>query len=394
MNFKCTTDVMLDLLNNVMPIIAPKSTILVLQYLSFDLEGNLLTVIATSEDLTIKTSIEVNGTEDGKILVPAKKYSDIIHSFGKSGEITFNADEENQEIQINYGKGKYRFSGLDWEEFIQTDHLFGVSPLDGTNAEEDATEELKAKFIKGELSHIAERNLFAVSTEEYNLAMTGVLFQFRSNKLTSVSSDGFRLNRFVMTKEENLFPEQYDVIIPSKSMEFLKKIESDCDMTVIRQDKAPKYLKFSYDDTIFTTRIITDKFPAYETIIPESFNYTAYVPLNELLSATKRVSIFSNPDNKLLILKFTSDSLTLVAENEQTAENASEIVNCEFTGEGFEIGVRYDYFTQSIQHINYENPENQGVVEMRFNDPNKAYIIIPKEEGERFLMLNMPVRFK
>jgi DNA polymerase-3 subunit beta len=394
MNFKCNTDVMLDLLNNVMPIIAPKSTILVLQYLSFDLEGNLLTVIATSEDLTIKTSIEVMGTEDGKILVPAKKYSDIIRSFGKSGEITFNTDQDNQEIQINYGKGKYRFSGLDWEEFIQTDHLFGASPMDSTNAEEDAAEELKATFIKGELSRIAERNLFAVSTEEYNLAMTGVLFQFRLNKLTSVSSDGFRLNRFVMNKEENLFPEQYDVIIPSKSMEFLKKIESDCDMTVIRQDKAPKYLKFSYDDTIFTTRIITDKFPAYETIIPDSFSYTAYAPLNELLSATKRVSIFSNPDNKLLILKFTSDSLTLVAENEQTAENASEIVNCEFTGDEFEIGVRYDYFTQSIQHINYENPENQGIVEMKLNDPNKAYIIIPKEEGERFLMLNMPVRFK
>lgn len=393
MNFKCSTDVMIDLLNNVMPIIAPKSTILVLQYLSFDLQDNLLTVIATSEDLTIKTSIEVNGTEDGKILVPAKKYNDIIRSFGKSGEITFNADESNQEIQINYGKGKYRFSGLDWEEFIQTDHLFGVSPMDSTNAE-DENDELRATFHKGELNQIAERNLFAVSTEEYNLAMTGVLFQFRTNKLISVSSDGFRLNRFVLNKEENLYPEQYDVIIPSKSMEFLKKIEADCDMTVIRQDKAPKYLKFSYDNTIFTTRIITDKFPAYETIIPESFNYTAYVPLNELLSATKRVSIFANPDNKLLILKFTPDALTLVAENEQTAENANEIINCEFSGEEFEIGVRYDYFTQSIQHINFENPENQGVVEMKFNDANKAYIIIPKEEGDRYLMLNMPVRFK
>jgi len=357
MKFKSNTEILNELLNKVMPIVPKKPSIVQLQYLFFDLQDNELKVIATNEELSILTKIEVEGIENGKILVPAKKFAEIISSFGNSGEVYFSANEENSEIQINFGKGKYKFSGIEYGEFIDTTHLFG--PIEPPIGEVEQGEDiLTAEFEAGEFQKICDRNLFAVSTEDYKIAIPGVLFQFRGDTLTTVSTDGFRLNRYVIKKDQSVYPTQFDVIIPANSMEFLKKVNTTCKMEVIKQDLAPKYLRFEYDNTMFTTRIITEKFPAYETIIPQSFAYKALVPLSELITLIKRVSIFAN--NSI----------------------------------NFEVGIRYDYVLQSLQHISYEKQEELDLVEFNFNDPVKPYIICPKDEIDTLLMLNMPVRYK
>lgn len=393
MKFKSNTEILNELLNKVMPIVPKKASIVVLQYLFFDLHDNNLKVIATNEELSIQTIIEVDGIEDGKILVPAKKFAEIVGAFGKSGEVSFSANENNSEIQINFGKGKYKFSGIEYSEFVDIDYLFGpIQPL--ANEIEAGDDVLSAEFEPGEFPKISDRNLFAVSTEDYKPAMTGVLFQFRGTTLTTVSTDGFRLNRYIITKENQIYPEQFDVIIPANSMEFLKKVNSQCKMVVIKQDLAPKFLRFEYDNTLFTTRIITEKFPPYETIIPSNYQHKALVPLNELSTLIKRTSIFANTVNKLVILYFNENELSIKVQNDETGEYAEETLPCEFNSIDFEIGVRHDYFLQALQHLSYQKEEQEDIVELKFNDPIKPYIVCPKDEYDTLLMLNMPVRYK
>lgn len=393
MKFKSNTEILNELLNKIMPIVPQKASIVVLQYLFFELIENKLKVIATNEELSIQTIIEVDGIEDGKILVPAKKFAEIIRAFGKSGEISFSVNESNSEIQINFGKGKYKFSGIEYSEFVDIGYLFGpIQPPTGDLEESD--EVITAEFEAGLFQKISDRNLFAVSTEDYKPAMTGVLFQFRGDTLTTVSTDGFRLNRYVIKKDNKVFPTQFDVIIPANSLEFLKKVNSPSKMVVIKQDLAPKFLRFEYDNTLFTTRIINEKFPPYETIIPSSYQHKALVPLSELTSLIKRTSIFSNTINKLVILNFNEKELTIKVQNEETSEYAEETLPCEFNSIDFEIGVRHDYFSQALHHLSYEKEEQEDVVELKFNDPIKPYIICPKDEYDTLIMLNMPVRYK
>ena len=155
MKFKSNTEILNELLNKVMPIVPKKASIVVLQYLFFDLHDNNLKVIATNEELSIQTIIEVDGIEDGKILVPAKKFAEIVGAFGKSGEVSFSANENNSEIQINFGKGKYKFSGIEYSEFVDIDYLFGpIQPL--ANGIEAGDEVLSAEFEPGEFSKISD----------------------------------------------------------------------------------------------------------------------------------------------------------------------------------------------------------------------------------------------
>jgi DNA polymerase-3 subunit beta len=223
--------------------------------------------------------------------------------------------------------------------------------------------------------------------------MTGVLFQFRGNQITVAATDGYRLNRYISNSEEAVYPKVFDVVIPSNSLDYLRKIESEMIMSVLKEDDSPKYLRFDFDNTIFTTRIINEKFPPYETIIPMDYAYNAIIPLNELISATKRVSLTANTVSKLMILNFSNNLLTVNTQDDETGELAEETMPCETQFDKFEIGVKYDYFLQSLQHLYYDGTSEDNV-ELRFNDPAKAFIICPKGEYESFIMLNMPVRYK
>jgi DNA polymerase-3 subunit beta len=394
MKFKSTIDTLSELLNQVAPIVPQKSTVLVLQFLSFSLEGNTLSVIATNEEVSILKKIEVEGLEDGAALVPSKKFTDIIKSIGKGGEVTFTVDTTNYEIEVKYGKGKFKLKGIDANEFISLEGLFENELTNiATLLDSIAEGELFAKFSAGLFAHLTDRTLFAVSTEDYKPAMTGVLFQFREKILTVAATDGYRLNRYISTSEEAVYPKVFDVVIPSSSLDFLKKIDSEMIMSVLKEDDSPKYLRFDFDNTIFTTRIINEKFPPYETIIPMDYSFNAIIPLNELVSATKRVSLTANTVSKLMILNFANNQLTVNTQDDETGEFAEETMPCEIQFEKFEIGVKYDYFLQSLQHLFYDN-NSEDVVELRFNDPAKAFIICPKGEYETFIMLNMPVRYK
>jgi DNA polymerase III sliding clamp (beta) subunit (PCNA family) len=51
------------LLQKVVPAIPPKSTLPVLEHLKFELKDNVLTVVATDQDISIMSSIEV---QDGR----------------------------------------------------------------------------------------------------------------------------------------------------------------------------------------------------------------------------------------------------------------------------------------------------------------------------------------
>ena len=88
------------LLQKVVPAIPPKSTLPVLEHLKFELQDNILTVVATDQDISIMSSLEVQDGENGGILVPARKLNDIVKALDASSSFTFSSNEENFDIHI------------------------------------------------------------------------------------------------------------------------------------------------------------------------------------------------------------------------------------------------------------------------------------------------------
>lgn len=392
MKFSITIEKMQEILNQFIPIIPTKATILSLQHLHFSLIENTLKVLATNEEMSMLSSFEVEGEENGEILIPAKNLNDRIKILPKGGSITIDADLDTFEIVITYNKGNFKIKGLGTDEYVSIPYLFETDSPDIADISKPVENtENKAVLPAGLFAKIGFRTLFAVSNEEYRPAMTGVLFQFRENLLTAVSTDGYRMNRYNIKNEESDFPKMMDVVLPSSTVEYLHRVPSDITMTLIEPTDESKFLRFDFDNTVLTSRIIREKFPPYETIIPPSFAYQALIPITELLETVRRVSLSSARISKAVVLNFKENALVVSAENEETGESAEETIQCEFMGEELTIGVRHDYIVQSLQHIN-EEIANDDMIELLFNGPQKAYIICQKEQMDEFLMLNMPVR--
>lgn len=378
------------LLQKVLPAIPPKSTLPVLEHIHFTLEENSLRVIATDQDITIMSVMEVAAEQGGSVLVPARKINDIIKVLDHNGQISFTADMDSFEIKIKAGKGTYKLKGLDPEEYLALPELFESAKPDITNLE-NTSEEFRAVFTKDELQKLASKTVFAVSTDEFRPAMTGVLFQFRKSYVNAVSTDSFRLVRATVVSEQAALPDGTDIILPARTIDQLKRIDDDTIMSLVEAQGKITHVRFDFGNTVFISRIIDEKFPPYEAVIPTGNDIHVLVDQREFLSAVKRVAIFANTHSKQVKMKLEDNLLTMTAEDDDSGYAGTEEVSCDYSHEPMEIGFNFKYLEDAVQNIDSSETENNLIV-LQFSEANKPALIVPKSDKELLLMLIMPVR--
>ncbi len=388
------------LLQRVMPAIPPKSTLPVLEHLNFKISDGNLTVIATDQDITIMSSMpvsmpmdleDVNQNKEFSVLVPARKINDIIKALEPKGKFDFVCDLDNFEINIKTEKGKYNMKGLDPNEYLDLPELFESQKPDIEKLNELPEDAFTAVFTETDLRRLAERAVFAVSTDEFRPAMTGVLFQFRKSYVNAVATDSYRLARATSFADKFLYPEDYDLIIPARMVDMLKKVDAQTLMSLIESNNKVTHVRFDFGSTVIISRIINEKFPPYEAVIPVDNNLIVNIDLKELLSATKRVSIFANTVSKQVKMHIMDNLLTLHSEDEDSGYQGSEDVACEYNGPEINIAFNFKFLEEVLQNIPSDETEN-NVIRMFFSELNKPVLLKPIAENDTLLMLIMPVR--
>ena len=387
MKFTVSLSTFQDLLQKTLPAIPPKSTLPVLEHLHFELESNTLKVIATDQDITIMSQIGVSGEIDGKILVPGRRLNEIIRALGNQGEVHFEANLENYEIKLKTQNGHYSMKGLNPNEYLEIPELFESHKPDLEDTDKDS----QAFFTKDDINRLASKTVFAVSSDEFRPAMTGVLFQFRGDHVNAVSTDSYRLCRAIAQPEEGRqYPDELDIIIPSRSVELLRKPDDDVFMSVIENNGKITHCRFDIGDTIFITRIIDEKFPPYESVIPQDNDKFVTVERGELLSAIKRVAIFTSNISKQIKLILEENKIYLKGKDEEIGTDGDEYIPCEYTGSNMEIGFNYKYLEEALQNIDGKTEEDKIV--MSFSEPTRPSLLKRSKDDENLLMLIMPVR--
>src|SRR3546814_8091587 len=102
--------------------------------------------------------------------------------------------------------------------------------------------------------------------------MTGVLCQMAGNEITFVATDAHKLVRYrrkdVPSESESSF------IIPKKALTLLKNTLPDDD-TPIEIDYNPSNAFFRFGQIHLICRLIDEKYPDYEAVIPRSEEHTS-----------------------------------------------------------------------------------------------------------------------
>lgn len=358
-------------LHKVLPAIPSKSPVPVLEHIHAVLDGTDLTLTATDQEITISLTIPVAGEDDGSVLIPGKQFNELIKELGSAGTVSVSASD-NSVIVVRTPTGTYEMKGISSQEFPS------IPPF---------PEALKAQILKDDMMRMANKTVFAVSTEEYRPSMTGVFFQFDSSMATTVATDGFRLSRVnVVSRGDGQFPPNLEAIIPARAVDLLRKIDDDVLMEVSRT-----HARFSVGTMTLTTRVIDEKYPPYQNVIPNDNDKSLIVNQREVLSAIKRVALFANTNTRHVRFKIDSKSLSVHSEDEEAGGRGTENIPCEFSHDSFEVGFNYRFLEEAIKNITSDDDPDLNV-KMTFSSPIRAVLITPGSDSDSLLMLVMPVK--
>ena len=344
-----------------------RSTLPILSCVLIEVNSEKTILRATDLEITIQTELPSSYEKQGEIALPLKTLLEITNELPDI-RLTISTNENNK-VTIETEVGKYNLMGKPAEEFPKApDQNFNKSI------------EVDALVLK----EIIESTLFAVSQDELKPALTGVLFKFFKDNFTAVSTDGHRLVKYQV---KDFLSEQLEeeIIIPKKFLSFLSTQLSE---KKVRLSIGNNFITVHLEKDIITTKIIDEKFPDYDSVIPKESNKTLLIDKNNLLGAIRRVSIFSNRSTHQVALSLNTENSFLTTEDPEKSSKAKEKILGDYKGENLTIGYNSEYLKGVVSHVKGSN------VEIKLNTSVSAALFkeSPKRDKVNSLMLLMPIR--
>ena len=368
MKFSSSSTELQKALGSIGGVIPSKSTLPILENFHLQLTGDKLKITATDLDTSISIVIKVKGYEDGTIAIPAKRLFETIRALPNI-DIDFNANLTSNKVIMTTISGEYKLTGESSENYPSIPSFKGV-------------EEIK---IENEiLRRLISKTVFAVSADELRPAMMGILFQIKKNEIRTAATDGHRLVRFINTKfTSNQF--EREIIIPGKALNLVLKVANDTNSNILFNEN---HTMFSFGYTTLVSRMIEEKYPNYESVIPLDNEKTLIIDKNQLLASVRRTSIYASSTTHQVRLSVKRGTLTVSAEDIDFGSEARENLQCDYSSEAMEIGFNSAYVIDVLSHIDTDE------VIFKFSSATRACIVQPatQRDGENLLMLIMPVR--
>ncbi len=373
MNFKVNSKELEKLLTKIIPAIPSKTPMPILEHFLFELKDGLLTIYATDLEISLKSSINVASEENFSGLLPAKRLYDLVRSL-KDTTLIFQVNSNNT-INLSTDKGHYKLTFL---ESVDYPEIPSFPP-------EEGNEEISEVTINGEeLKYSLDKTSFAMSKEEIRPAMMGTLFDFTEDGVRFVATDGHKLVNLLNKNISHSIENQY--IVPERAISVLQKILDEKDVKVYVNNT---HISFKLSDIELISRLISQKYPDYKSVIPLENEFAMKVNREEISEAVKRMMLFSTTSTRKVKFSISQNNLEISAEDIDTGSSGTENVMCSYSGEPLDIGFNAYYVNEIVSHM---SPEEEII--FKLHSPTKAVIILPAKENEKqeLLMLLMPVR--
>lgn len=368
MKFIVNSSSLLKELSLINGVITTNPVVPILENFLFEINDGLLTITASDLQTSMITEINVESKETGNIAVPARILLETLRNLPEQ-PVTFSIDEESYSIEISSDNGRYKLAGENATDFPKV-------PAVSDDFSVNISSDVLAKAI--------HNTIFATSSDELRPAMTGVYVNLSSESTTFVATDSHRLIRYrrvdVTSDNDNV------IIIPRKALNLLKSTLPP-ENTMVKIEFNISNAFFRFENMRLICRLIDERFPDYENVIPLDNEILMTINRNEFLSSLRRIAIYANKTTHQVRLKITGSELHISAEDLDFSNEANERLSCEHEGDDIEVGFNARFLIEMLSHL--ESDE----IDMKLSAPNRAGLIFPKEkeQDEDLLMLVMPV---
>lgn len=365
MKFSCQKELILNVVQTTSKAAAGKSSIPALEGILLELEGNTLTVTGYNLDIGIKTDIQVNGIENGNIVINARMAGDIIRKM-PSGDITFSCDSNNMASIVS----------RETELSIMCMSADDYPVVPQVNPETSFS--VPQKMIKSMIN----QTKFAVAVTDTKPALMGCKFEIADNVLSVVAVDGVR----IALRQEPVVYDNIEFIVPAKTLDELVHILADDNDKNVTICIDKNQISFSVGDYIMISRLIDGEFIQYRNHLVCNDEVYAEVNCRDIIDMLERSMLIINEKNKNPIrCKLNGDSLAMSCTTGLGKIN--DKISVKYSGEPITIGFNAKYMLDAFKACDSDSVK-------LIMSSSVAPIIIKPLSGAEFTFLVLPMRLK
>lgn len=332
-------------------------------YISSGAHG--VTLHSTDLEVGIKTQITASVNTNGEGLFPTSEVNNIV-SVIDEGRV--DIDIAGPHINIKSEKGiSFDIPTVPFQEYPKVP---------------ENNHEALFTIETNKLKNIINSLLYAINAEPTKPALNGAYFNFTKNEIDFVATDGHRLVKITRQNETSI---QKGYIIPKKYLNILNTFLEGQKETSLIFSEDHVFLKNGND--LFYSKIIDEKFPNYNAVIPENNLEKLTAQRTEVLNNIKAAAIATNKNTNQISLNFSEGKVYFKSVNQPESKTVyAPIKSAEYGGEELIIGFNALYLKEAVS--NYPSEE----IFFTFKDASSATLFLPKENDQKTTILLMPVR--
>jgi len=370
MKFTINKDTILKAINIADSVISSKNINTILSNCLFNISKNILEIIATDNEMAVKTQIETSADSDFSFTANGKKLSSIIKELPDE-DVSLTIDDSMViNIKSSNIKGSYTFYGTDSSEYPQLPEI-------GDNNSIDIEQAVLKEMIKKVIYAAAADTIKPVFNSIY-------IISEKPGTITAIATDSRRLSMITREIDSEAFIDE-GIIIPLKTINEVFKLLSNSGSCKISFDSKQCYFKIN--ETEIISRVIEGQFPNYKQIIPKEYSHKSIIQTSKILDSVKRAMIFTREPANKIIITLNQDILHIEANTPELGQAEEELQIESNNKDKIFLGINAHFLFDTLKQI-----DSFSFI-CGITGQMSPITIIP-EDDKNFISVIMPIQIK
>ena len=415
MKAKCLQEVIHRALQITSRVTPGRTSMPILQNTLIQAEGEMLHLVATNLEMTVRMSLPATIEREGSLAVPNQLLGDFISALPRD-VVELEQPENTTQMRLTCGLANANINSA-------SASLFPPSPEVGNS--------ISIILTAAEFKKAVGRVAFCTASDNGRPVLTGILLHLEDGQLTTVGADGLRvaIQRTTLetpseTPSEIIWESPWEtswetpwetpletaldtpsgkpsgintrVVVPARIMNEVQRIVSNNGEhveIVIPADE--KHIRFRIgseepqsSDIEVISQLLVDSYPNYQGLIPEEMPNQAVFALRDLQSAIRRAALFARDDQHTVRFDMSRENgrerIIISSESKELGNNRAELPIKDMLGNNIVIAFNNKFIQDALSVL-----DSRKVRLETNNRTTPVKITIPEEDD--YVHVFMPI---
>jgi DNA polymerase-3 subunit beta len=370
MKLTINKDTILKAINIADSVISSKNINTILSNCLFNISKNKLEIIATDNEMAVKTEIDTSADSDFSFTANGKKLSSIIKELPDE-DVSLTIDDSMViNIKSSNIKGSYTFYGTDSNEYPELPKISNNNIIE---------------IDQAVLKEMIKKVIYAAATDTIKPVFNSIyIISEKPGTITAIATDSRRLSMITREINSEAFIGE-GIIIPLKTINEVYKLLSNSGTCKISFDSKQCYFKIN--ETEIISRVIEGQFPNYKQIIPKEYSHKSIIETSKILDSVKRAMIFTREPANKIIITLNQDILHIEANTPELGQAEEELQIESDNKEKIFLGINAHFLFDTLKQI-----DSFSFI-CGITGQMSPITIIP-EDDKNFISVIMPIQIK